>query len=229
MFVTTAIVGESIRKERSLSSASTTIKSLVLASNGWKPDSVAVRSELAPATIQPVIAEITESAGDGAGGFARRRRTGIYRSIRMPVFDRFQAARKEALPAAYLLPSRLRTVVDLLRLQGVGVDSLTGPWRAKAQAFMIDTLSIGALFEGHRTVQAEGQWSNQPGDTALAAGWYLVRTRQPLGVLAAYLIEPASEDGVVTWNLLDRELQPGTSYPILRVASPPRVPAVTIR
>ncbi len=206
-----------------------TIKSLVLASNGWRADSVAVRSELAPSTMQPVIAEITESVGEGDGGFARRRRTGVYRSIRMPVFDRFQAARKEMLPAAYLVPARLRTVVDLLRRQGVGVDSLTRPWRAKAQEFMIDTLLVGALFEGHRTVQAEGRWSRQPRDTAIVAGWYLVRTGQPLGVLAAYLLEPASEDGVVAWNLLDRELQPRISYPILRVTSPPRVPAVTVR
>jgi hypothetical protein len=205
------------------------IKSVVLASNGGKADSVAVRSELAPATTQTVMAEITKPAGDGAGGFARRQRTGVYRGIRMPVFDRFQAVRKEALPAAYLVPPRLRTVVDLLRLQGVSVDSLTRPWRASAQGFTIDTLAIGSLFEGHRTVQAEGRWSSQPADTALVAGWYLVRTGQPLGLLAAYLLEPASEDGVVTWNLLDRELQPRTMYPILRVTAQPRIPVVTIR
>jgi hypothetical protein len=207
----------------------TAIKSLVLASNAWKPDSVVVRSRLGPATLQPVIAEITKSAGDGAGGFARRQRTGVYRSIRMPVFDRFQAARKEALPAAYLVPPRLRAVVDLLRHQGVGVDSLTGAWGAKAHAFMIDTVSVGDLFEGHRTIQVEGRWSGEPRDTAIAAGWYMVRTDHRLGVFAAYLLEPASEDGVVTWNMLDRELQPGTVYPILRVTSPPRLAATTIR
>ena len=207
----------------------TAIKSLVLASARWKPDSVVVRSELAPATMQPVIAEITTSAGYGAGGFARRTRTGVYRSIPMPVFDRFQAARKEAMPAAYVVPPRLRNVVDLLRRQGVGVDSLTAPWTARAQAFTIDTLVVGPLFEGHRTVQAEGRWSSQARDTAFVAGWYLVRTGQPLGVLAAYLLEPASEDGVVAWNLLDRELQPRATYPVVRVFSAPRVPAVTIR
>jgi hypothetical protein len=43
-----------------------------------------------------------------------------------------------------------------------------------------------------------------------------VRTAQPHGVLAAYLLEPASEDGVVTWNLLDAGLAAGRPYPILR-------------
>jgi hypothetical protein len=61
----------------------------------------------------------------------------------------------------------------------------------------------------------EGRWS--PGHSALTEpGWKLVRTAQPLGVLAAYLLEPASEDGIATWNLLDDELSPGKAYPILR-------------
>ena len=206
-----------------------TIKSVVQASSRWKADSVAVRSILAPPIIQPVIAEITRSAGEGTGGFARRQRTGVYRSIRMPVFDRFTAARKELLPAAYLVPPRLRSVVDLLRHQGVEVDSLTAPWNGLAQAFAIESLTVAPLFEGHRTVQAEGRWAGEPRDTAITAGWYLIPTTQPLGVLAAYLLEPASEDGVVTWNLLDREIQPGASYPILRLRSRPQIPAVTVR
>ena len=204
------------------------IKSAVQASSRRTVDSVAVRSRLASPTTQPVIAEITRSAGQGAGGFARRQRTGVYRSIQMPVFDRFAAARKELVPPAYLVPSRLRPVVELLERQGVEVDSLTQPWRGPVQAFTIESLTAGPLFEGHRTVQVEGQWTAEPGDTSLSAGWYLVPTAQPLGVLAAYLLEPASEDGVVTWNLLDREIAPGATYPILRLRSRLRLPAVTL-
>jgi dipeptidyl-peptidase 4 len=77
-------------------------------------------------------------------------------------------------------------------------------------------------------VQAEGMWSPQPIDTTLGSGWLLVRTAQPLGVLASYLLEPASDDGVVTWNLLDRELQPRTGYPVLRVQHPPGAPTVVV-
>jgi len=39
-------------------------------------------------------------------------------------------------------------------------------------------------------------------------------------VLAAYLLEPASEDGVVTWNLVDARLAAGRPYPILRSRRP---------
>ena len=104
----------------------TTIKSLVLASDAQRPDSIAVRSTLAPPTQEVVVAEITLSAGEGNGGYARRQRTGVYRSIRMPVFGRFQALRKEAMPVAYVLPPRFRNIVELLRAQNIAVDSLAG-------------------------------------------------------------------------------------------------------
>jgi hypothetical protein len=146
----------------------------------------------------------------------------------MPVFDRFVAARREAIPAAYLIPARLHEIVELLRRQGVVVESLMEPWRAAADEFLIDSVSVQPLFEGHRTVQVEGRWRSESFDTALVAGWYLLRTDQSLGVLASYLLEPASEDGVATWNLLDRELQPGARYPILRLRASPRVPATTV-
>jgi hypothetical protein len=205
------------------------IKSLVRASDQWRPDSVAVRSVLGPGTTRPVIAEITRPLGEGNDGYARRQRTGVYRTIRMPVFDRFHSARNEALPGAYVIPTRLRNVVDLLRRHGIAVDSLTEPWKVAAEAFILDTLTVGSLFEGHRTAQAEGRWNTRLSDSLISPGWYLVRTRQPLGVLAAYLLEPASEDGIVTWNLLDHELQAGSSYPILRVRTAPRIAAVAVK
>src|SRR5918997_1072146 len=146
----------------------------------------------------------------------------------MPVFGSFQALRSEAVPEAYLVPPRLRNIVDLLRAQGIAVDSLTDDARLEYQEFAIDSLTIGPLFEGHRTVQVEGLWSSEASDTLVRSGWYLVRTRQPLGVFAAYLLEPASEDGVVTWNFLDRELQPRAPYPILRAVSTPGLHAVAV-
>lgn len=205
-----------------------TVKSLVLASNRRRGDSVAVRSVLGPPTTQEVVAEITHDMGEGGGGFARRQRTGVYRSVRMPVFDRFIAGRKEGLPAAYLLPPRFSELVELLRHQGILVDVLREAGRAPAEIFTVDSVSVAPLFEGHRTVQAEGRWSHESTDTTVTAGWYLVRTDQPLGALAAYMLEPASEDGLVTWNLLDRELQARAPFPILRGQAMPRIPTLAV-
>jgi hypothetical protein len=204
------------------------IKSMVQASDRQRLDSVVVRSVLGPPTTQDVIAEITEAAGEGAGGFARRQRTGVYRHFRMPVFDRFVAARREAMPVGYLIPARLADIVSLLRHQGIGVDSVTRSSSVRANVFRIDSINVQPLFEGHRTVQVEGHWGVEPVDTAIGGGWYLLQTNQQLGALAAYLLEPTSEDGVVTWNLLDRDLKQGEIYPILRVQRPIRLSSTTV-
>ena len=203
------------------------IKSSIQSSDRLRPDSVSIRSRFAPPVVQEVIAEVTESAGDGAGGFVRRKRTGVYRPVRMPVFDRFVGTRREVIPAGYLIPPRLKDIVELLRRQQIVVESVRGSWRPRVNAFLIDSLSVQSLFEGHRTVQAEGHWRTEPFDTTVA-GWYLLRTDQALGVLASFLLEPASEDGIVTWNLLDREMQPRASYPILRLHGSANVPATSV-
>ena len=194
------------------------VKSL-LSSNRLAPDSVTVRSVLAPPAMEDVIAEITEPAGDGAGPFAHRRRTGVYRTIRMPVFDRFTALRKEALPAGYLIPAQFAELVSLLQAHGIVVERLRNPWLGNSEVFTVDSVSAARfVFEGHRTVTVEGRWS--PGLDSARAGSFYVPASQQLGVLAAYLLEPASEDGVVTWGFLDRTLRPRTAYPIRRVRQP---------
>jgi hypothetical protein len=205
----------------------TAVLSAVEASRRVRADSVAVRSELGPPTTQEVVAEVTRPAGDGNGGYARRTRTGVYRTIRMPVFDRFVSARREAMPAVYLLPTRFGDIAALLRRQGIQVARLGEPWTGSAERFTVDTIRVDPLFEGHRTVRAEGRWSGVAA-ARVEAGWYVVSTDQPLGVLAAYLLEPASEDGIVTWNLLDRELAPRAAYPILRARAAPHVAAVEL-
>jgi hypothetical protein len=189
----------------------------------WRPDSVATKARLGAGTPMDVIAEITQPAGEGASMYARRRRTGEFRTIRMPVFDRFVPARQEPLREGYLLPPQHRGIVTMLRSHGIRVEQLTAEWRGNAEAFRIDSVMVAPnLFEGHRTVTADGNWAAR--DAAVPSGWYYISTRQRLGVLAAYLLEPESDDGVVTWNFMDRDLRRGAEYPFLRLASQPNVP-----
>ena len=51
----------------------------------------------------------------------------------------------------------------------------------------------------------------------MPAGTLMVRTAQPLGTLAVYLLEPRSEDGLATWNFFDAELKQGGDFPVSRL------------
>ena len=179
-------------------------------------------------TDQPVIAEITTPDGDGDGPYARRIRTGQFRTIRMPVWDRFTASRREARPVAYMIPASMPEVAALLVRQGIAVERLTAPWQGPAERFRIDSISAQPYaFEGHRTVTVEGAWLAAAPYEA-PAGSYLVRTDQPFGTLASYLLEPASEDGIDTWNLVDRLLTLRLPHPVARVRVPVRAATIEL-
>jgi hypothetical protein len=55
---------------------------------------------------------------------------------------------------------------------------------------------------------------------ALSAGAFVVPARQPLAALALVLLDPETDDGLVTWNVWDRALRPGADFPVVRLAAP---------
>ncbi len=204
-----------------------TVIALAAASDRWQPDSISIRADFAPPGTAEVIAELTEPAGDGTGPFARRRRTGTFRRVTMPVYDRFSGTRAEPLTAGYLLPPALSEAALLLQRQGVAVERLIESWRGEAERFSLDSLvAAERSFEGHRTVRVDGRW--RQATVEVSPGWFWVDTGQKLGVLAGYLLEPAAADGLAAWNFLDRQLRVDADYPVIRVRSRPPVATTAI-
>ena len=193
-----------------------------------RPDSVTIRSTFAPARRDTVIFEVTRAAGEGGGGFARRQRTGEFRRVVMPVVDRFVATRREAIPAAYLLDAQWSEVIERLVRHGVTVERLDVAWSGSSARFRIDSITVLRAFEGHRPVQVDGAWGAAAADSA-PAGSYLISTDQRLGMLAAFLLEPASEDGYTTWNLFDRGMRARGNHPVRRLDRVPAVPRTMVR
>jgi len=191
---------------------------------GRSPDSVqmvAVRSELiaTPRNLD-VIKEDLAKTGDTTltqPGVPRgERRTGIYKKIRMPVYDRFTSTLDRLPPAAYVIPPQDTVVVALLRLHGVRVDRSDSAWTARGESYTIDSIVTSPrLFQGHREVRLKGTW--QRGLQALPPRSFIVSTAQPRGALIVYLLEPESEDGFTTWNFFDSDLKKGGRYPVTRI------------
>lgn len=193
-----------------------------------RPDSVTIRSTFAPPLRDTVIAEITHAAGEGAGPFARRVRTGEMRRVVMPVVDRFMAAQREAIPVAYVLDPQWTDVVERLRRQGVLVEQLQQPWTGTSERFVVGSaVQSPRPFEGHRMMRVEGSWKAATSDS-LPAGTFLVPTAQRLGMVAAFLLEPASEDGYTTWNFFDRALRVRAAHPVRRLTDIPSVPRTLV-
>lgn len=191
---------------------------------GRSPDSlrmVAVRSELAarPPMLE-VIKEDLEKTGDSSltqPGVPRgERRTGRYRTVRMPVYDRFTSTLDRVPPAAYVIAPEDTAVVTLLRLHGIRVDRSDSAWTARGESFAIDSIITSPRpFQGHHEVRLKGHWER--GLQSLPSNSFIVSTAQPRGALIVYLLEPESEDGFATWNFFDRHIQKGGRYPVRHI------------
>src|SRR5207247_2032272 len=89
----------------------------------------------------------------------------------------------------------------------------------------LDKVAHTPAFQKHPLVSLEATARKE--SRRLAAGSILVRTAQANGTLAAYLLEPQSDDGLAVWNFLDDVLKEGLDYPVLRL--PAAVPLTSGR
>lgn len=123
-------------------------------------------------------------------------------------------------PWAYIIPPSLGEVATQLQRHGVKVDICREDAEVSADVYRIDAFAFSSRkFEGHgmvRGVKAQAI----PRSVRVDAGAYIVKTAQPLGTLACYLLEPESEDGLVAWNFFDDHLVEGADFPVVRLREP---------
>jgi hypothetical protein len=186
-------------------------------------DAFALASEAQPIaerlTIQGYEMEVTTDTVSGRRRVHPTERKRTYADV--PYLAHFAPTRSVSYPRGYLVTVPDERVLDNLLAHGVTVERLTAPARAQVEVFTA-TAVTGArrLNQGHYTTSLEGTYAAD--ERTVPAGTWLVRTAQPLGPLAAALLEPESDDGLTTWNFFDRYLaaqwgnQP-QAYPVYRL------------
>ncbi|MFY9235482.1 MAG: M14 family metallopeptidase [Fimbriimonadaceae bacterium] len=143
-------------------------------------------------------------------------------SVKMPINDRFKSVRTAKFPSAYLVPASETAAIELLKRHGVVVEKFLEPWSGQAEEFSISEAAMDAQpFQGHRLVRLEGKFSMA--NMAAEPGSYLVRTAQPLGVLAFYMLEPEGLDGVMSWGFLSKPPEVNSVFPIRKIFAGPKV------
>ena len=188
---------------------------------------VAVRARLTSTPFTAIVpAEELQRTGDSSltePGVPRgQRRTGRYRSLSLTIYDRFEPALWVELPVAYALDPSRTDVQQALLVHGIVVERLRAPTMIDAAVFTVDSVTRSRrIFQGHYESRVWGRWETVR--RALPTGTLVVPTSQSLGVLAAYLLEPESDDGLVTWNFFDAELRRGAEFPVTRI--PQQLPA----
>jgi hypothetical protein len=142
--------------------------------------------------------------------------------VRMKDYGTFVATRSVALPAGWLIPrphveaGRYAAAIDRLRWHGLQIHTVSADGQADVERFIVQTFTKAErAFQGHNEARLTGRYERAK--LMAQHGGLFIPAAQPLARLAFYLLEPESDDGLVTWNLIEEGLVPGETYPVYRV------------
>jgi dipeptidyl-peptidase 4 len=125
-------------------------------------------------------------------------------------------------PEYYFVPSDAAWAASRLRMHGVRmawVESSTLAKMPKQMATQYRMENTQELMEYQNRRLRKFEVAKSEIELPAASGW-LVPTRQPLGTLAAYMLEPHADDSLATWGFFDPSLTKGSLYSVLRIEKP---------
>ena len=145
--------------------------------------------------------------------------------VMMKDYGVFVATRSLAMPKGWVIPKaladnpRLAPALDRLRWHGIKMQEFASDQQLAVERFSIAEITKAPrAFQGHQEARLKGTFDRI--QLTIPPGSVFIPANQPLARLAFYLIEPESDDGLVTWNVIDEGLAVGQTYPIYRVVDP---------
>lgn len=162
--------------------------------------------------VQPTPEKITFKAYEtdtipGVKGHRRYKRSDRQRTVTVDYLADYFPVKSVPVPYAYLMTIPDQKIIRLLNEHSIRWEKLTKDTTLKVESFRIEELKCaGRLFQGHYMNKIKGHFVTDT--TKIPAGTIIIKTTQPLGRLAAYLLEPESDDGLLKWNFFDRYLVP---------------------
>jgi len=151
----------------------------------------------------------------------------------VPYYSDWTGKRGVRFPYAYVLGVPDSEILAKLQQHGLVVEKLDEAATLEVEVFRIKELkSAERAYQGHHLNQVKGEYAVETRE--FPAGTLIIPTAQPLGGLAAYLLEPESDDGLLVWNFFDRYIVPQWSrelqtYPVYKLLKPVNLAREVIR
>ncbi len=175
-----------------------------------------------PEPVELLVGEVTKLKNSRSGREMLAMIEDKATPVKMLDYGMFAATRSVPVARAYLFRRQesLRPVLEKLLAHGIAVEELTAPLTTEVESFVIESMKkADRPFQKHNEVKLAGRFKSET--VTFPIGSVMVQTAQPLGLLVACLLEPESDDGLVTWNFLDADLEIGKVYPIHRLMKDP--------
>jgi hypothetical protein len=170
-------------------------------------DSFAIKYDVRPVSLPVTIKTYEAELVSETNGRKSYKKTDRQKTVSVPYYIDYYPIKNVRFPYAYILTTSDPQISGLLKMHGIKIEKLNDNSRIEVERFSIAELAgTQRLNQGHYNNTITGNYVK---DTIqFEAGSIVVRTAQPLANLVVYLLEPQSNDGLMTWNFLDRYLVP---------------------
>jgi len=192
-------------------------------------DPVVLEYEQTVRGVEPVWMPVEDEQGD---------RT--YELQDVPVYLSYEASRTTARPVGYLLPPAAANVVPLLMDQDIAVYLFRDTVALDAEVYYATEVNFqdgsaeDAYFQGSYLLETVVRKEQQ--SVEARPGWFWVPTAQSKGKLITYLMEPETDDNLITWGFLNHILnatdepdEEGDRVPMIRVMDHQDLPVVRVQ
>jgi hypothetical protein len=196
-------------------------------------DSFSVEFEVKPLKDKITVRGYEMEVTPREGTWPLVKRTDKKKAYTIPYIADFIPKRGVPFPFAYLIPLPDPEVTEKLLQHGIRVERLTKPVTLEVQSFRLKEIAAEPrLFQGHHMNSVKGEYFTEQKE--FKEGTLFIPTAQPLSNLAAYLLEPESDDGLLVWNFFDRYLVPQWSrepqtYPVRKLLKPVNLVKESVR
>lgn len=123
---------------------------------------------------------------------------------KMPVFGEAPDV-SVRLPKAWWVPATATATIDRLKLHGIAIEPVAAPRTVDLDMVRLRDPKLAAASEGH--VPLSASFVHETRRETMPAGSVRVPADQPLGLLAATLLEAESPDSLLAWNFYPAILQ----------------------
>ena len=123
----------------------------------------------------------------------------------VPVYLRWVPTRTTPRPVGYLMPPAMAGVVPLLLDHDMAVYRFRGPASIDAEVYYATDVRTESYFQGHYLKAVDVEKESESID--VMEGWFWIPTAQSMGNLITYLMEPETDDNLITWGWTDHILE----------------------
>jgi hypothetical protein len=123
----------------------------------------------------------------------------------VPVYLRWEPTRTTSRPVGYVMPPAMAAVVPILLDHDIAVYRFKRPASLEAEVYYATDVRTESYFQGHYLKAVDVEKEAETLD--VAAGWFWIPTAQSMGNLITYLMEPETDDNLITWGWTDHILE----------------------